>query len=138
MCTVLFSHKCFKEDDENCTIYLLPWLEMDYDKEFRVFVYNNEITALSAQHLYSVNEWLTKMTKKEQEQLVNKIIKYHREHIKDNMIYMKDYVMDLAYFIEANSFGSNYASGSALFHWLDDHDMLHSTNIIELRYCNRM
>ena len=55
-------HIPFKEDDETCNIYFLRWLEVDRDKEFRVFVYNNKITAISAQHLYSVNDWLNSLS----------------------------------------------------------------------------
>ena len=58
------------------------------------------------------------------------------------MAYMDSYVMDLAlvgdtpYFIEPNPFGKDYASGSALFHWIIDHDVLHDANAIEFRYVN--
>jgi hypothetical protein len=60
------------------------------------------------------------------------------------MTYKTNYVMDLAlvgedetpYFIEPNSFGKYYAAGSALYHWIYDHDKLHETDTIELRYVN--
>jgi hypothetical protein len=29
------------------------------------------------------------------------------------------------YFIEVNPFGSEYSSGSALFHWIQDHEILY-------------
>jgi hypothetical protein len=41
------------------------------------------------------------------------------------------------YFIEMNSFGKEYAAGSALFHWLLDEDILYGKsgeNCIEFRY----
>lgn len=41
---------------------------------------------------------------------------------------------DSPYFIEPNSFGKDYAAGSALFHWIDDYDALHNSDIIEFRY----
>ena len=42
---------------------------------------------------------------------------------------------DTPYFIEPNCFGKYYAAGSALFHWIHDHDKLHDTSCVELRYC---
>ena len=42
---------------------------------------------------------------------------------------------DSLYFIEINSFGKEYAAGSALFHWLIDEDKLYSDgNTIHFRY----
>jgi hypothetical protein len=38
------------------------------------------------------------------------------------------------YFIEPNSWGGDYAAGSALFGWIQDHDMLHDKEVIEFRY----
>ena len=49
--------------------------------------------------------------------------------------------MDLAcigasdhYFIEPNSYGAEYASGSALFNWRDDERQLKTGCPLELRY----
>ena len=41
-----------------CKIYLLSWKNINKDKEFRIFVYKNRITAISQQHLYEVNDML--------------------------------------------------------------------------------
>ena len=42
------------------------------------------------------------------------------------------------YFIELNSFGKEYAAGSALFHWILDEHILYNkfehNNFIEFRY----
>ena len=38
------THSCFDEDDDQITIYFLPWLKMKGEKEFRIFVFQNEIT----------------------------------------------------------------------------------------------
>lgn len=40
---------CFKSDDRTCKIYLLPMDRYVFGERFCVFVYNNEITAISAQ-----------------------------------------------------------------------------------------
>lgn len=143
MVTTSSTHQCFAFDDTVCTLYFMRWIEMDYDKEFRIFVYNNDITALSTQHLYNVNKWLNTLTDYQVEQIINKIVNYF-DTIKSKLKYISSYVMDLAligpdetpYFIEPNSFGRYYASGSSLYHWVNDHDKLHDSSTLELRYTN--
>ena len=61
--------------------------------------------------------------------------------------HIDSYVMDFAilnddspYFIELNTFGKEYASGSALFDWITDYDILYGLkkideeDYIEFRY----
>ena len=137
------NHCCFTENDTSCSLYFLPFIDIDSEKEFRIFVHNNQITALSDQHLYTINEhWNTK-NDNDISIVVYKIIEYFENNIKDKMKYMENYVMDLAligeeetpYFIEPNSFGKYYAAGSALFHWIYDHDALYGeSDSIEFRY----
>lgn len=144
MVTTSLGHECFKPEDKTCNIYFMKWLDINPDKEFRIFVYKNEITAFSSQHLYSINNWLNTLTDEQISIVVNKIIKYFNENIRDKLLYMDSYVMDLAlvgedetpYFIEPNSFGKYYASGSSLYNWVYDHDTLHESDEIELRYVN--
>ena len=52
-------------------------------------------------------------------------------NIKKKIIHTSNYCIDVVilendslYFIEINSFGKEYAAGSALFHWLNDEDIL--------------
>ena len=171
-------HACISDDDKSKTIYFIPWIDMDFNREFRIFVYNNQITAISAQHIYVINKWLQGKSKIEIEALVDKIVKYFNENIRDKLTFIGSYVMDLAmvtlvtliggeavgdrdeidevkevdeidevneipYFIEPNSFGAEYGSGSALFHWIIDHDDLHGLNnssdskSIQFRYVDR-
>lgn len=147
MCTCAHGHECFKENDTSCNIYFMKWIDINPNKEFRVFVYQNKITAISSQHIYTVNKWLNTLTDEQISEKVNNILDYFEKNIRDKMIYMTNYVMDLAlitndngieipYFIEPNSFGKNYAAGSALYHWVYDHDTLHEDDIIEFRYTN--
>jgi hypothetical protein len=144
MVTSSLGHECFMPDDKSCPIYFMKWQDITPDKEFRIFVYQNEITAISAQHLYSINEWLNTLTDEQINEKVNKIITFFNENIREKMMYMGNYVMDLAligedetpYFIEPNSFDRYYAAGSALYHWVYDHDTLHESDVIELRYVN--
>jgi hypothetical protein len=119
----------------------MKWIDIDPDLEFRVFVYNNHITALSSQHLYSVNGTLSRLSDEQIRPIIVRVLKYFEEVVKSRMEYMKDYTMDLAftrdgepYFIEPNSFGKYYAAGSALYHWIYDHDTLHEDDTIEVRF----
>jgi hypothetical protein len=144
MVSTMHGHECFKKDDLTCTIYFMKWINMDCDKEFRIFVYNNEITAISAQYLYSVNDYLNNLSDEQIKNIIYKILNYFTENIKDNMTFLTNYVMDLSlicenetpYFIEPGPFGKDYASGSALYHWILDHNILHDSSEIELRYVN--
>jgi len=137
-------HSCIKEYDTECTIYLMKWLDnLDRDKEFRIFVYKNRITAISQQNLYKRNEWLSSLTNENIKELTVKIINYFDNNIKNKMKH-ESYVMDFAliepnerpYFIEPNSFGKEYASGSSLFGWINDYDELYNdkNNDVSFRF----
>lgn len=143
MVTTISSHKCFDETDTYCNIYFLKWIpELDISKEFRIFVYNNDITAISIQDIYKINEWAKNMDDDTIKNIIKIIYEYFHENIRDKMLYLSEYVMDLAllddnkpYFIEPNVFGKNYPAGSALFHWVIDEDLLYGTkDYIEYRY----
>lgn len=118
--------------DGELILYLLPWRELHQDREFRVFVCNNQITAISQQHLYSVNETL--QTNNELlPRWVDRILAYFETVIKERITHVKNYTIDLVimeddetvYFIEINCFGKEYAAGSALFHWILDEEILY-------------
>jgi hypothetical protein len=48
-------------------LYFMPFLDgLDHMKEFRVFVYQGEITAISQQSLYYQNPWLTDLDQRDQ------------------------------------------------------------------------
>lgn len=141
--TSTYNHPAFKDSDETCKIYLMPWIEnFDDEKEFRVFVYNNEITSISIQNLFKINHWLNSKSKDELELIINSMLKYFALHIRDKLIKINNYTMDIYfisleewYFIEPNNFGKTYAAGSSLFHWVKDEDLLcGKTDTIELRY----
>ena len=74
---------------------------------------------------------------------IHLIIEYFENEVKKKILHIDSYVMDFAilndltpYFIELNSFGKEYASGSALFGWIQDESILYGTteNSIEFRY----
>ena len=137
-------HKPLYENTTDLTIYLLDWVNVDDYNEFRVFVNDNKITAVSQQNLYNVYDKLDN-----QQELINKlklITNYFDENIRPVITHMSSYSYDFAiinnkipYFIECNSFGKEYAAGSALFHWLLDENILYgdASNDIYFRYTVR-
>jgi hypothetical protein len=144
--TCISGHTPINEFTTDLTLYLFPWIRMDEYKEFRVFVNNNKITAISQQKWCSVNEYL--VDKDNKLEIVNNwidiIYNYFDKTIKERITHISCYCIDLSilendvpYFIEINSFGKEYASGSSLFHWLIDETILYdyeNKNNIYFRY----
>ena len=141
-------HTPIEKDTSEIKLYLLPWINIITDKEFRVFVYKNKITAISQQHLYQVNELLYNMNDCDRLKTIsiwiNIIVNYFNNVISKKISHIDSYVMDIAllddnepFFIEINSFGKEYASGSALFHWILNENILYDSaneNIVYFRY----
>lgn len=131
---------------EPLAIYLLKWQSFDPYKEYRIFVHNNRITAISQQNLYELNAFLAQFTDEERHIVIEKhmkiILKSFEKTIKNKITHTSNYCMDAVileddslYFIEINSFGKEYAAGSSLFHWLNDEELLYSNgNTIVYRY----
>jgi hypothetical protein len=139
VCSCIEGHKPLYENTTELIFYLFDWINLQKHNEFRVFVHNNKITAISQQHLYGLYE------KDIEENLENKlqlIVDYFDSTIKQNMkelgfeSYCYDFVIVfdnltcqmIPYFIEPNSFGKEYAAGSALFHWIEDENILYGKN----------
>ena len=119
---------------EALSLYLVPWRTINPDLEFRVFVDQKKITAISQQNVYRKNEYLDEQKIPE---IVQKIDTHFRDNIRDQISTLDSYVMDMAligdsastvYFIEINPFGKDYTSGSAAFNWVDDADKIHARN----------
>ena len=97
---------------------------------------------------YDINDILDKLSDVEKNELIKKwvdiILNNFEGEIKKKIVHIDSYVMDFAilndgspYFIELNSFGKQYASGSALFEWITDYDVLYGLkgeDYIEFRY----
>lgn len=136
-------HKPLYADSLILNIYLFEWVPIKSYNEFRVFVYKNKITAISQQDIYNVYDELQNdnMSK------IKLIVAYFEDVINQKIKHTDTYTYDFAfienrekldpYFIEMNSFGSLYAAGSALFHWILDHDILHNSDMINFRFTTR-
>ncbi len=140
-------HTPIYPDTSELTIYLLDWVEIKPKDEFRVFVFENKITAISQQNLYSLLFEEDKNKKDFESELkskLNLIENYFYSVMINKITWVKSYTFDFAiinsqpYLIELNSFGKEYAAGSALFHWILDEDILYnkfeSNDIVEFRY----
>ncbi len=146
------THRPITQNTKHLKYYLLPWIEIDSDREFRVFVKHNKIQAISQQHLYDPNSTLKKCTN--QDELNNiiktwceKITSYFEKVISKNIHHIDSYCIDIAlidkdnetnipYFIEINPYGAQYSSGSSLFHWILDDEIFNAehANDIYFRY----
>lgn len=149
--TCIDGHNPIRRKTDKLTLYFLPWLNMEPMKEYRGFVHNNHLVALSQQNLYSI--WSTSdakqriYTRAEKEVILSSeattILRYFNETIRDKLNTLTSYTFDIVllepsdtlpprvkkdpipYFIETNTFGAQYSAGSALFGWTQDHDILH-------------
>uniref|UniRef100_A0A6C0EAT9 ATP-grasp domain-containing protein n=1 Tax=viral metagenome TaxID=1070528 RepID=A0A6C0EAT9_9ZZZZ len=114
-------------------LYIVPWVDIKY--EFRVFVHNKKITAISPQHIKTCCYEDRMMLK-----IANIIVDNYETDIKDKFDFDICYDIGITqdykpYFIEANPFGKKYSSGSAIFHWIRDEDILYGKlDKIYIRY----
>ena len=136
MCTTTSSHSAL-----DSKLFLLPWKELMPDLEFRVFVFNKRITAISQQHWYKPNEYLGRIPIEKIKEILCDLHQYFCKRIVpviENQALPCNFVMDIAhtlggewYFIEINTWGKEYGAGSALFHWERDlHILYGNTNTI--------
>lgn len=142
MVTCRYGHHSFDKNDDIINIYLLEYKNVDINKEFRVFVKNNRITAISQQNIYTKSLFIISKSEKEQTIFIQDLLNYFELNIKNKLIEFNDYVMDIAfldnnefYFIEINPFGKSYSSGSACFNWINDDKVINNNdNYLEFRY----
>ena len=136
------THSPINDNTTKLLIYLMDWVDIEDLNEFRIFVYKNKITAISQQNLYN-KVGLEKLSREELNAKIDIIINYFYSTICKKITWMSNYTYDFAiingsepYFIEANSFGKEYAAGSALFHWELDESILYNdlNSSIEFRY----
>jgi hypothetical protein len=128
------------KNQKSLSIYLIDNVNINKNLEFRVFVYNKKITAISQQFIYTKNTYINNIIA---EKIITDIKEFVYNNIIPNITHISNFTIDLSilnnneiYFIELNSFGSEYAAGSALFHWEIDKDILYNqtSNEIEFRY----
>jgi hypothetical protein len=132
MLSCIHGHTPIYKDTTQINLYFLPWININKKQEFRVFVFNNKITAISQQNLYE--RLYDDISDESFEQLANYFVKIIHNYFYEeiiNKINIDSFSYDFAildngkaYFIEPNSFGKEYAAGSSLFDWINDNDIL--------------
>jgi len=144
--TSAYRHRAVRRDDDACVLYFFPWVEIDPDREFRVFVHLDSVTALCPQRWFKRNEWLCSQTDEELENIVRQAVLFFDDHVKARLAYLNgSYTFDLAvlatgemYFIEPNPSGAQYSAGSALFHWVRDESILVGEDDVTLRFISEI
>lgn len=147
------SHSPIDENTNELTFYLIPFnYKINNSNEWRVFVNNNRITAISQQALYNtfVPEINGIEIKNLLEEYANIIINNFEKDIKKKITWSSSYSYDIAiiksedeslkpYFIEPNGFGKEYSAGSSLFHWINDEEKIYGEEDknIYLRYSKK-
>lgn len=134
----------FKNSDKIINFYLIEWKIIDPIKEFRFFVFNSKLTAVSQGNIYQKNNWIDNKIN-----FLNKLNNYYNYYLLPKLkIFFKnknisECVIDVYYdnknfhFIEINPFGKEYSSGSCLFDWIKDENILYGkTNKIVFRITN--
>lgn len=136
--TCIHGHKPLHVGSTSLSFYLLDWVTIAADREFRVFIHDNRITCISQQYTTKPNEILKACAAKDQREAlilhwISIISDFWKHEIRPRIDHISSYTIDLAilseekpYFIEINCFGKEYAAGSSLFHWLLDEDKLYN------------
>ena len=125
------------------TLYFVKYdTEWDANKELRIFIHNQQITAISQYNPYNVSYFSDK-----NDSYLNNLVKRIKDYLAEiipmvcSATETNNLVCDLYLdhndkfrIIEFNSFGYWLATGSVLFRWLDDKDKLYNQNgVIYLR-----
>eukprot|EP00754_Rhynchopus_humris_P051382 Rhum_TRINITY_DN9511_c0_g1::Rhum_TRINITY_DN9511_c0_g1_i1::g.33861::m.33861 len=108
-----------------------PWAAgLQSHNEFRVFVYHNRVTGVAQQKWYELLRFDHDLRS-----IAQAIDAAYNGTLGDAVRVYRDVVLDVwvdgdlrVHLIECNSWGPAFASGSSLFHWLDDYDKLHNTD----------
>lgn len=146
------SYRCVTalEQQEPVGLYLLPFQpHFDCDKEFRVFVHNCKVTAVSQYNEAEDCGWgtyadadLLKVVGSAVDLLDEMLQKAAELKLAlpscftlDVFCHIdQDFAVEL---IELNSFGAQLAAGSCLFDWVEDYDLLYGlSDTLELRVIN--
>ncbi len=129
----LFIDQEYNREKESYLI-LIPWNnDIDDRYEFRIFVVDGKLTAVSQQNARKLYHYSSEEID---------IIEYALNNISFNVPYTT-YVGDVyiniethtCHLIELNPYGAHSGAGAALFNWIDDYDILHGlSDSPEFRY----
>lgn len=130
----LFSEREYERDKDTYLI-MMPFIDTEKLYEFRIFVYEGQLTACSPQKYWELRQFSEEELEAIEYALLNiSFIKncMYKSFVADIFINIEE---KKAHLIEFNVFGPASGAGSSLFNWIDDYDQLHNNqNVIELRY----
>lgn len=142
LCTSYRCYKQFLKKRKEEKVFILPWNHAIKEQgEFRVFVCNKRITAISQ---YNIHEDYG-LKHKHLSELANTIIDLVKDKVINSITTLPpSFTVDVFVsgddnlynnIIEVNSFGKELAAGSCLFHWSKDQKQLYGNNndVIEFR-----
>lgn len=149
-------HQAVDQRTASLKYYLFPWrADLHKHREFRVFVCEGRVTAISQQALYSENSILSLVSDAtDREKLIKnwvRILVPYIHNVVVNRLALRSFVLDIVlvgppptdasrpgvivdlhepqslspYFIETNAFGFNYGAGSSLFNWIEHYSVLY-------------
>ena len=132
-------------DGDSLEIYLIPWVQIDMNLEFRVFVYNSKLTAIGMVMWMLPNNYLNNMSDSRIKKKIRVLIDYCNNHVIPSLekCDIQNAVLDIAlinggtqpYFIEVNMWGPENATNSGVFWWYKDKNILESDgSTIVLRF----
>jgi len=133
-------HKTMRKQNYSSEIkvYLTPFDGgIDVERELRVFVHENKVRAISQYHVYGSSDVFSTLSSDKLVAVAKQVEEFHTEQVKPRWTSNSSYTMDVEYvagegterdtirLIELNSFGSEMAAASALFHWERDNQILY-------------
>lgn len=120
--------------DKATFIVLVPWNNaIDSRNEFRLFVANNRVVALSPQRYWECHDYTSdELDAVEEAVLKAALDSPYNWFIVDAWV---DFEKRKLHVIEFNCFGDHSGAGSSLFNWIEDHDLLYGKREgIEFRF----
>ena len=115
-------------------IVLRDWINADPELEFRCFVYDGNVTAISQYHS-STGYRFDKDTVRKYGQL---ILDFWKNEVKDKLVNgtgVSDWTVDIGFLengqpniVELNGFGAYLVTGAAQYCWEIDYDLIHRTD----------
>lgn len=117
--------------DKLTYLVIMPWVEIDPNFEFRVFIVNGKLVGLCKQAWFDHYQY----SSDELNKIVDCISNVNFDGYPYKNFIADFYIDDSIYkLIELNPFGAHCGAGSGLFNWIDDHDLLYGLGKCEFRY----
>ena len=127
--TMYFQYRVSHSSSESLSLILRDWIPCPQDHEFRCFVHGRQLSAISQYHCYSFFPSLQQMSH------VLRIRDAIQNFVKQiiDCFSIPSFVLDLVvdpysyhcFIIELNPFGRSMSSGSALYNWDRDYELLY-------------